>query len=293
MRPIISPATNTATSANTTMPYRPEPTPPKTTSPSCMSTIGHEAAERRVRVVHRVHRAVRGGGRGDGPRGASPRCRSAPPCPPGCRRLRRKAPRRRRGGESGGVGRDSASAVAAISGTRIADHREQEREPLLPGAQHAARTSCRAPPGSARIARHWSRFESGVGFSSGCAEFALKKPPPFVPSCLIATCEADGPDGDRLLGDRRAVGARHGVEDRGARRGVEGLDDALRHEDHGEDQGERQEHVQRRADEVDPEAADRRRPRGGRTRARARRARPCPVAALTKFCTSSPTIWVR
>ena len=31
------------------------------------------------------------------------------------------------------------------------------------------------------------RLESGVGFSSGCAELALKKPPPLVPSCLIAT----------------------------------------------------------------------------------------------------------
>jgi hypothetical protein len=40
------------------------------------------------------------------------------------------------------------------------------------------------------------------------------------------------------------------------RRGVEGLHHALRDEGHGEDHGEGQEHVQRRADEVDPEAAD-------------------------------------
>ena len=39
------------------------------------------------------------------------------------------------------------------------------------------------------------RFESGVGFSSGCAEFVPKKPPPFVPSCLIATWLAAGPIG--------------------------------------------------------------------------------------------------
>jgi hypothetical protein len=37
------------------------------------------------------------------------------------------------------------------------------------------------------------RLESGVGFSKGCALFALKKPPPFVPSILIASCEAVGP----------------------------------------------------------------------------------------------------
>jgi len=30
-------------------------------------------------------------------------------------------------------------------------------------------------------------FDSGVGFSNGCALFALKKPPPLVPSSLIAS----------------------------------------------------------------------------------------------------------
>ena len=31
------------------------------------------------------------------------------------------------------------------------------------------------------------------GFSNGCAELVLKKPPPLVPSSLIASCEATGP----------------------------------------------------------------------------------------------------
>ena len=44
-----------------------------------------------------------------------------------------------------------------------------------------------------RIPRHSSRFVSGVGFSKGWAEFALKKPPPLVPSCLMAICDAAGP----------------------------------------------------------------------------------------------------
>ena len=38
MRPTISPATNTATITKTSMPYRPEPTPPKITSPNCIIT---------------------------------------------------------------------------------------------------------------------------------------------------------------------------------------------------------------------------------------------------------------
>ena len=37
------------------------------------------------------------------------------------------------------------------------------------------------------------KFVNGVGFSNGCALFALKKPPPFVPSSLMISCEAVGP----------------------------------------------------------------------------------------------------
>jgi hypothetical protein len=33
----------------------------------------------------------------------------------------------------------------------------------------------------------------GVGFSYGCAELALKNPPPLVPSSLMASCDATGP----------------------------------------------------------------------------------------------------
>ncbi|MCY1228403.1 hypothetical protein D9M72_407180 [compost metagenome] len=34
-----------------------------------------------------------------------------------------------------------------------------------------------------------------LGFSNGCAELALKYPPPLVPRTLIASCEATGPPG--------------------------------------------------------------------------------------------------
>ena len=37
------------------------------------------------------------------------------------------------------------------------------------------------------------KFVNPVGFSNGCAELTLKKPPPLVPSFLIASCEATGP----------------------------------------------------------------------------------------------------
>ena len=44
-----------------------------------------------------------------------------------------------------------------------------------------------------RSERFSMKFENGVGFSNGWAELALKKPPPFVPSILMAVCEAAGP----------------------------------------------------------------------------------------------------
>ena len=49
------------------------------------------------------------------------------------------------------------------------------------------------PPGIAKIRKIEKKFVSGFGFSKGWAALALKKPPPFVPSCLIASCEATGP----------------------------------------------------------------------------------------------------
>ena len=37
------------------------------------------------------------------------------------------------------------------------------------------------------------KFDTGVGFSYGCAEFGPKYPPPLVPSCLIDTTPAVTP----------------------------------------------------------------------------------------------------
>ena len=38
-----------------------------------------------------------------------------------------------------------------------------------------------------------SRLVSPVGFSKGWAELMLKKPPPLVPSCLMASMKPTGP----------------------------------------------------------------------------------------------------
>ncbi len=37
------------------------------------------------------------------------------------------------------------------------------------------------------------KLVTAVGFSKGCAELALKKPPPLVPIILMASCDATGP----------------------------------------------------------------------------------------------------
>ena len=50
-----------------------------------------------------------------------------------------------------------------------------------------------SPAGIARIASISTKFESHVGFSNGIAELTLKKPPPLVPSILIASWPATGP----------------------------------------------------------------------------------------------------
>ena len=49
------------------------------------------------------------------------------------------------------------------------------------------------PAGISRIASISTKFESHVGFSYGIDELTLKKPPPLVPSTLIASWPATGP----------------------------------------------------------------------------------------------------
>ena len=44
-----------------------------------------------------------------------------------------------------------------------------------------------------RISSISTKLVSPFGFSNGIAELTLKKPPPLVPSSLIASCEATGP----------------------------------------------------------------------------------------------------
>ena len=141
--------------------------------------------------------------------------------------------------------------------------------------------------GISRIASTSRKFESGVGFSNGCAEFTLKKPPPFVPSCLIAICEAAGPSGSScsVTGLPVRVGGR--VEQR--HRLVGARSSAPRPARPAPARARARAAAGRRA------CCARGRPRSCRSRRRARARMPrisatstaMPVAAETKFCTVS------
>ena len=101
--------------------------------------------------------------------------------------------------------------------------------------------------GIAKIANIDQKFDHGVGFSNGCAELTLKKPPPLVPSCLIAIWLATGPIARICFAPSSVVTLDVGLEV---------LDHALLHQDQRHDEGERQQDVERAADQVGPEVPE-------------------------------------
>ena len=104
-----------------------------------------------------------------------------------------------------------------------------------------------------RIAHVSMKLVIGLRFSNGWAELALKKPPPFVPSCLIAIWLATGPPGMDCV----TSGGDGAVERRGVGEAAEVLHDAAERQQDGDDERQRQEDPQRRAGQVDPEVAER------------------------------------
>ncbi len=137
------------------------------------------------------------------------------------------------------------------------DHHHREDRPALSGVAHHLAEGVGEAAGMRRMASSSTKLENGVGFSNGCDELALKKPPPLVPSCLMATCEAAGPTTGLWRGDGRAVRVGRRLQEGGLLGVVEGLHHALRHEDDGEDDRQRQQDVEHRAGHVHPEVAER------------------------------------
>ncbi len=108
------------------------------------------------------------------------------------------------------------------------------------------KTLVRAAP-SAKIEIIWTKLHSAVGFSNGWAALTLKKPPPFVPSILIATWLATGPSAIVCFAPSSVVDI-----DVSAER----LGNAAPDQVEGERDADGQQHVERATREVDPERTD-------------------------------------
>ena len=136
---------------------------------------------------------------------------------------------------------------------------------------------------SAKIATICRKFATAVGFSNGCAALTLKKPPPLVPSILIATCEATGPMAMVCRAPSRVVASIAPAR-------VCGMPCATSTSASTAEIGSRTNSVIRvRSTQKLPtlRVEARAKPRITAT------ATAMPVAAETKFCTVRPAIWVR
>ena len=247
-----------------------------------MLNIGATIPERLVGVVHRVHAAVRGVGGRDRPQRRVRRGRTGPPCPPGSARTRT-------------CPAAAWPAVAECSprhghATSPADqehpHRREDGPALLACCRPSGRTCRSAPPGSAGCRSARCSCRSGVPPSNGWAEFTLKKPPPLVPSCLIAIWTGDRAARDGLL---RSPGCRGR-----SRSAPRGLHDALGHQHDGDEHATAAGGCRAtRAHQVDPEVAELVRAWTGRSPRISATSTAMPTAADTKFWKSARSIWVR
>ena len=188
VRPIIRPAMNTARMAYTSMPYRPEPTPPNTTSPSCIRNIGTKppsaVSESCMALTAPHDAAVVMVANSD--EATMPKRVSLPSILPTVWSMPRLV--------SIGLACSSAHArktASTTNSTVIAASTAQPCRPsptMPPNVKHSA-------AGMMKMHSICTKFVSALGFSYGCAELALNGPPPLVPIILMASCEAIGPIG--------------------------------------------------------------------------------------------------
>ena len=92
------------------------------------------------------------------------------------------------------------------------------------------------------------RLVQALGFSNGCAELALKKPPPLVPSSLMISWLATGPIEIVCFAPSSVVASTAPASVCGTPRATK---------TQRADDGDRQQQVERDAGDIDPEIADR------------------------------------
>ena len=129
-----------------------------------------------------------------------------------------------------------------------------------------------------------TRFVRPVGFSNGTAEFELKKPPPSMARCLIASCEATGPRAIVCDAPWRVVAV-------ACPESVCGTPCQTRMAASTIDNG--QEDVDQRAVEVNPEVPEVRCASDARSRERRPRVRPSRLRRTRTCCSAMPAICKR
>jgi len=192
VRPTIRPAMNTRAERRSGCHIAPRPTPPNTTSPSFRLTRGTRppsGLKLSCMELTAPHRCARGRGSKEGgvdhPEAHLLALQVADAL------VERQAGQGRIWAGLGSVGGENP-------GQEQDGHRPEYRPSLPLFARHAAkgvgpaRRGCRE---SAGFPGNWSpRWD----FRTGARCFALKKPPPLVPSSLITSCEPVGPMGMNL-----------------------------------------------------------------------------------------------
>ena len=194
VRPTIRPATNTAIDDEHQHAVEPRADAAEDDFAQLHQPHRHQAAERRERIVHGIDRAVRGGGGRSRPQGGIDDAEARflafhVAAGLGCRRG--LDPRR------ASQARDCRPAPLAhippAAATSTKRHRRRAR-PSLGACRPPCRRRCStARPGSAGSPASRGSSRAASDSRKGCAELTLKKPPPLVPSCLMAICDAAGP----------------------------------------------------------------------------------------------------
>src|SRR5579871_3415576 len=201
VRPTIRPATKIDSTTKSSMPYRPEPTPPTMISPSWMLIIGimppsavklscmalTAPQEASVVITANSEDATM-------PKRTSLPSMLPPVRPKACIMVLPLA---------------SAQYVTATPARNSTPITARIAQPWRWLPTMRPNTLVSAAP-SAKIEIICTKFDSAVGFSKGCAALALKKPPPLVPSILMAICDATGSTAMVCLAPSSVVASTYG-----------------------------------------------------------------------------------
>ena len=186
VRPTISPATNTVTTASTRMPYMPAPMPPGAISPSAMSISviapPNGLSESWKQFTEPVEVTVVDAANSEqacGPNLVSTPsyvpCASCGPSPAVPRWLWKKVS-------------PPTAAAQMITITASSAKPCLLSRTILPNVRGRLN-------GMSRSRKISKMLVNGFGLSNGWDELALKKPPPLLPRSLMTSCEATAPPG--------------------------------------------------------------------------------------------------